>query len=164
MARRSRAREVALQLLFQRDLNPTPVPRAAVERFAHDRLLGDKEMAAYCLGLYDGTLARQVDIDAKLSATATNWRLSRMHPADRNVLRMAAYELLYDPEPQPLQVVIHEAIELARRFGSADSPGFVNGVLDKIARTRDAESGMGNPDPPGTPPQVEEASPPESTS
>src|SRR2546423_5597174 len=116
MARRSRAREVALQLLFQRDQNPTPVPRPAIERFARDRLLGDTDMTAYCLALYDGTLAHQAEIDPKLTATATNWRLSRMHPADRNVLRLATYELLYDPTPQPFEVVINEAIELARRF------------------------------------------------
>lgn len=136
MVRRSRAREVALQLLFQRDLNPTPVPRPAIERFVRERLLQDKEMVAYCLGLYDGTLARQAEIDPQLTATATNWRLSRMMPADRNVLRLATYELLYDPERQPIEVVIHEAIELARRFGSAESPKFVNGILDKVAKLR----------------------------
>jgi transcription antitermination protein NusB len=138
MARRSRAREVALQLLFQRDQNPTPVPRPAVEQFTRERLLDDSEMVSYCLGLYDGTLAHQAQIDPKLTATATNWRLSRMHPADRNVLRMATYELLFDPNPQPLQVVIDEAIELARRFGSADSPAFVNGVLDRVAKAKEA--------------------------
>lgn len=136
MARRSRAREVTLQLLFQRDQNSTPVPRPAIEQFARDRLLGDAEMAAYCLALYDGTLARQTEIDPILTATATNWRLSRMHPADRNVLRLAAYELLFDPAAQPLEVVLNEAIELARRFGSADSAKFVNGVLDKVAQQK----------------------------
>src|SRR5690242_9074501 len=140
MARRSRAREVTLQLLFQQDQNPTPVPRAAIEQFAQGRLLGDREMTRYCLGLFDGTLAHQPEIDAKLTATATNWRLSRMQPTDRSVLRMANYELPSDPAPQPLQVVINEAIELARRFGSADSPGFVNGVLDRIAKGRSAEA------------------------
>lgn len=139
MARRSRAREVALQLLFQRDLNSTPVPRPALEQFASERLRGDPAMTTYCLSLYDGTLAHQAEIDPAITATATNWRLSRMHPADRNVLRMAAYELLFDPQPQPLEVVINEAIELSRRFGSADSPGFVNGVLDKIAKSRQPE-------------------------
>ena len=138
MARRSRAREVALQLLFQHDQNSTPVPRAAIEQFARDRLLGHDGLVAYCLALYDGTLARQPEIDPRLAETTTNWRLSRMHPSDRNVLRMAAYELLFDPAPQPLQVVIDEAIELARRFGSADSPAFVNGVLDRIAKAREA--------------------------
>ena len=136
MARRSRAREVALQLLFQRDQNSTPAPRAAIEKFARDRLLGDAEMTAYCLGLYDGTLAHQTEIDPKLTEAATNWRLSRMHPADRNVLRMATYELHFDAIPQPLEVVINEAVELARRFGTADSPGFVNGVLDRVAKTK----------------------------
>lgn len=147
MARRSRAREVALQLLFQRDQNPTPVPRAAVERFARDRLLGDADMTAYCLALHDGTLAHQGAIDSTLTASATNWRLSRMQPADRSVLRMATYELLHDPNPQPLEVIIHEAIELARRFGSAESPGFINGVLDRVAKARNKERETGNEEP-----------------
>jgi N utilization substance protein B len=140
-ARRSRAREVALQLLFQWDQNPTPVPRAAIEQFARDRLLDDDAMSSYCLGLYDGTLLHRAEIDSTLSATATNWRLSRMQPADRNVLRMATFELLHDPNPQPLEVVIDEAIQLARRFGSAESPGFVNGVLDRVAKARNATGG-----------------------
>jgi transcription antitermination protein NusB len=152
MVRRSRAREVALQLLFQRDQNPTPVPRAAVERFARERLLGDAKMTTYCLALYDGTLAHQAEIDPKLTATATNWRLSRMHPADRNILRMAAYELLFDPSPQPLPVVIDEAIELARRFGSAESPGFVNGVLDRIAKMTSEKGKVQNEEPVTQPP------------
>jgi transcription antitermination protein NusB len=143
MARRSRAREVALQLLFQRDLNPTPMARALIEQFVHDRLLGDTEMSAYCLGLYDGTLAHQKDIDPKITETATNWRLSRMLPVDRNVLRMAAYELLFDSAKQPFEVIIHEANELSARFGSVESAKFVNGILDKIAKTRTNE-GEGN--------------------
>ena len=149
MARRSRAREVALQLLFQRDQNPTPVPRAAVERFVRDRLLGDAEMAAYCLALHDGTLAHQGAIDSMLTASATNWRLSRMQPADRSVLRLATYELLFDPRPSPLEVVLNEAVELARRFGSAESPAFVNGVLDRISRSRNDAS-----TPPAAPPET----------
>jgi N utilization substance protein B len=144
LTRRSRAREVALQLLFQRDQNPTPVPRGAVERFARDRLHGDAELTAYCLGLYDGVVAHQAEIDPRLTATAENWRLNRMLPVDRNVLRLGAYELLFDPAGQPVPVVIDEAIELARRFGSKDSPAFVNGILDKLARMRNAEFGMRN--------------------
>ena len=143
MARRSRAREVALQLLFQKDLNPTLVPRAAIEMFVRERLLGDVEMASYCLSLYDGTLLHQPTIDPQLTATATNWRLSRMLPVDRNILRLAAYELLYDPTKPPLEVVINEAIELATRFGSAESTKFVNGVLDKIAKNSEGARGKG---------------------
>jgi N utilization substance protein B len=136
LTRRSRAREVALQLLFQKDQNPTAVPREAIERFARDRLNDDVELAAYCLSLYDGVLKHQPEIDPKLSATAENWRLNRMLPVDRNVLRLGAYELLFDPAGQPVEVVIHEANELASRYGSKDSPKFVNGILDKVARTR----------------------------
>jgi N utilization substance protein B len=139
MVRRSRAREVVLQLLFQWDQNPTPVPRRAVERFARERLLGDAAMVAYCLALYDGVVAHKPRLDPLLTAAATNWRLSRMMPADRNVLRLGAYELHFDPNPPPLEVVLNEAIELSRRFGSADSPAFVNGVLDRIGKARTAD-------------------------
>ena len=136
MARRSRAREVVLQLLFQWDQNPTPVARPAVEQFARDRLLGDEEMVAYCLGLYDGVVKHRDDIDPILTKTATNWRLSRMLPVDRNVLRLGTYELLYEETSQPLEVVINEAVELSRRFGSEDSAAFVNGVLDKGSKMK----------------------------
>ena len=146
MARRSRAREVVLQLLFQWDQNPTAAPRAAVEQFARERLLGDAEMVAYALALFDGVRAHKDRIDPLLAQAAENWRLSRMMPVDRNVLRLGAYELHFDPDGQPLEVVINEAIELARRFGSADSPKFVNGVLDKIAKAH----GAGNAESPPT--------------
>lgn len=142
MVRRSRAREVVLQLLFQWDQNPAPVPRAAVERFAGERLLGDPELVAYALALLDGVVARKDEIDAKLAAAAINWRLSRMMPVDRNVLRLGAYELLFDPEPQPLEVVINEAVELSRRFGSEDSPAFVNGVLDRLGQVKKEKGRM----------------------
>jgi N utilization substance protein B len=138
LTRRSRAREVALQLLFQWDQNPVPVLRTAIERFARERLQDEPEVVGYCLGLYDGVVARKDEIDPRLTAAAENWRLSRMMPVDRNVLRLGAYELLFDPQPQPLEVVINEAIELARRYGSEDSSRFVNGVLDKIGQGRGA--------------------------
>jgi N utilization substance protein B len=129
MTRRSRAREVALQLLFQYDSNPT-VDRAAVERFAHDRLRAPA-LEAFCLGLYDGAVSRRAAIDERLAAAAENWRLPRMAAVDRNVLRLGAYEVLFTPDT-PLTVAIDEAIELARRYGAAGSPAFVNGVLDRI--------------------------------
>ncbi|HJT76396.1 MAG TPA: transcription antitermination factor NusB [Gemmataceae bacterium] len=131
MTRRSRAREVALQLLFQHDLNPA-VDRPAVEGFVRDRL-HEASLQPFCLALYDGTLAHLADIDAQLTAAAENWRLPRMAAVDRNVLRLGAYELLFTPDT-PASVVIDEAIELARRYGSGDSPGFVNGVLDRLRR------------------------------
>ena len=129
MTPRSRAREVALQLLFQRDHNPT-VERATIERFVHDRLR-KPESEAFCRGLYDGVLTHLAAIDERLSRAAENWRLTRMAGVDRNVLRLGAFELLFAREtPDP--VALDEAIELARRFGSAESAAFVNGVLDRL--------------------------------
>ena len=129
MTRRSRAREVALQLLFQRDLNQR-IDRTTLERFVHDRLR-DETLVSFCLSLYDGVIAQQSDIDRRLSEAAENWRLVRMAAVDRNVLRLGAYELLHTPETPP-SVAIDEAITLARRYGSADSSAFVNGILDRL--------------------------------
>jgi N utilization substance protein B len=120
---------VALQLLFQHDYNPG-LDRPALERFAHDRLR-DVSLEPFCLGLYDGTVNHLPEIDGRLGAAAENWRLQRMAAVDRNVLRLGAYELLHAPET-PASVAINEAIELARRYGSAESPAFVNGILDRL--------------------------------
>lgn len=136
LTRRSRAREVALQLLFQKDQNPAGMPRPAEERFARERLNNDAELAAFALALFDGTTKHRGEIDPKLSATAENWRLTRMTAVDRNVLRLGAYELLFEPSGQPVNVILDEAIELARRYGGKDSPAFVNGILDKVAKGR----------------------------
>lgn len=138
MFRRSRAREVALQLLFQLDQNKKPMPDLAVKAFATERIPRDPKSAAFCLELFAGVKAHREAIDAVLTATAENWRLTRMLPSDRNVLRLCAYELLHAPNAEPVPVLINEAIELARRFGTADSPGFVNGILDKVAAKRNA--------------------------
>ncbi len=131
MTRRSRAREVALQLLFQRDHNPG-VDRADVERFAKERLR-EPSLRTFCLALYDGVVTNLGEIDRRLAASAENWRLPRMAAVDRNVLRLGACELLFTPET-PAAVAFDEAIELARRYGSADSAAFVNGVLDRFRR------------------------------
>lgn len=129
MLRRSRAREVALQMLFQRDHNPG-VDREAIQRFIHNRL-HDDVLEPFCLSLYDGVVTNGKDIDIRLKASAENWRLHRMATVDRNVLRMGAFEILHTPET-PANVVLNEAIELARRYGAKDSPSFVNGVLDRL--------------------------------
>ena len=139
MARRSRAREVALQLLFQREHNPG-VARAEVERFATDRLR-DADLERFCLALFDGVEAQRAAIDEKLAAAAENWRLSRMPTVDRNLLRLGAFEMLHLGETPPA-VVLDEVIELARRFGTADSPAFVNGVLDRLRRDAAGSSGQ----------------------
>jgi N utilization substance protein B len=120
---------VALQLLFQRDFNPG-IDDDFVRQFASDRLR-DPELVQLCLGLYTGVAGRVEEIDRRLAGAAENWRLPRMAATDRNVLRLGAFELLFTPET-PHSVALNEAIELARRYGSADSAAFVNGVLDKL--------------------------------
>lgn len=137
MTRRSRAREVALQLLFQRDANPD-VPRPVIERFTRDRL-SNPEAEAFCLSLYDGVVRDLPAIDARVAAASENWKLHRMAASDRNVLRLGTYEIAHAAQPTPGPVALDEAIELARRYGSEDSPGFVNGVLDKVFRVYTAE-------------------------
>jgi N utilization substance protein B len=129
MTRRSRAREVALQLLFQRDHNPS-MDRPALERFVSDRLR-DPTLVPFSLSLYDGVVSHLADIDERLAKAAENWRLPRMAGVDRNSLRLGAFELLFVPET-PANVAFDEAIELARRYGTAESPAFVNGVLDRL--------------------------------
>jgi N utilization substance protein B len=131
MTRRRRAREVALQLLFERDHNPHPHP-PEIERFLRDRLR-DADLRQFCKSLFDGVVEHIADIDARLTGAADNWRLVRMATVDRNALRLGAFELLYCPATPPA-VAFDEAIELARRYGSADSPAFVNGVLDRLRK------------------------------
>jgi len=133
MTRRSRAREVALQLLFQRDLNPK-IDRPSLERFARERLR-EPALVTLCLSLYDGVVSHLADIDRKLGDTAANWRVARMAGVDRNVLRLGTYEMLHEPKT-PAAIAITEAIELARRYGSAESPAFVNGILDRLQPAR----------------------------
>jgi N utilization substance protein B len=144
MTRRSRAREIALQLLVWRDANPS-ASRPVVEQFVRDRLR-DPALGPFCLELYDAVVARLAEIDALLTTAAENWRLTRMAAVDRNVLRLGTAELLTAAADAPAAVVINEAIELARRYGSKDSPAFVNGVLDKVNRGRQQAAGSGPPD------------------
>ncbi|MFO0935659.1 MAG: transcription antitermination factor NusB [Gemmataceae bacterium] len=134
MTKRRKAREVALQLLFERDRNSTPMSPAMAATFARDRLVGERESAAFALDLANQVGIRRPEIDALLTATAQNWRLHRMTPVDRNVLRMAVYELRFANPVLPTAVAIDEAIELARRYGTTESPSFVNGILDQIAK------------------------------
>ena len=138
MTKRRKAREVALQLLFERDRNTSPMSPTMAEAFAKDRLVGEVESATFAISLANGVGEKRAEIDALLTATAQNWRLHRMTPVDRNVLRMAVYELRFAPALLPTAVAIDEAIELARRYGTADSPAFVNGILDQIAKSAPA--------------------------
>src|SRR5262245_30725027 len=131
LRKRSRAREVALQLMYLFDLNPA-VARADVERFVKDRL-DNADLEAFALTLYDGVRRNLGAIDTAIGKAAINWRIHRLAAVDRNALRVGAFEVLHLPQTPP-NVVLNETIELARRYGSADSPAFVNGVLDRIRK------------------------------
>ncbi|MFM7207437.1 MAG: transcription antitermination factor NusB [Planctomycetaceae bacterium] len=135
MSRRSRAREVALQSLYQGEVNAvSPADRT---RFHRGRLRS-AELVAFADALVDGVRGHQAEIDAMLDARSVNWRLSRMAATDRAVLRLAAFELLHTETPGP--VVVDEAIDLARRYGSQESPTFVAGILGGILGDRGGRS------------------------
>lgn len=128
MSRRSRARAIALQVLFQDDLNPGHNP-AETDAFLQRRLRSG-ELTEFARSLVAGVRRNRQELDGLLGKTADNWGLERMAATDRNVLRLGAFELLYTDTPGP--VVIDEAIDLAKRYGSAHSSQFVNGILDKL--------------------------------
>ncbi len=128
MTRRSKAREVALQMLYQRDLNPD-VDIYTVRQMVRQQL-SDDDLHNFSWRLFVGVLECRPALDAAIQMVAENWTLSRMAPTDRNVLRLGAFELLYSDTPH--RVVIDEAIELARKFGTVQSPQFVNGILDQL--------------------------------
>ncbi len=128
MARRSRAREAALQLLFQEDLNPG-VSEAAEMDFLF-RKLNSTDLVAFARSLLDGVRRNRAELDQLLEQAAENWSLARMAATDRNVLRLGAYEILYSDTPG--RVAINEAVELAKRFGTSHSAQFVNGILDRL--------------------------------
>jgi N utilization substance protein B len=135
MSRRSRAREVALQILFEDEVNP----RATVEAtkgFVSGRL-NSPDLEEFCLSLILGVRRNQTELDALLAKTADNWSLARMAATDRNVLRLGAYEILYTETPD--RAAINEAVELAKRFGSAQSAQFVNGILDKFLHRKEVQ-------------------------
>ena len=128
MARRTRAREVVLQVLYQDDLNPQHKPSDDV-RFVSGRLQG-AELVAFANSLISGVRRKREELDSVLSQTADHWSLERMAATDRNVLRLGAFEILFSDTPD--RVAINEAVELAKRFGSRQSAQFVNGILDRL--------------------------------
>ena len=129
MARRSKAREVAVQMLYQVDLNPS-VELQTVRHMVDEALEDDEELQEFAWRLFVGVMEVRPMLDERIQGVAENWSLKRMAPTDRNVLRLGAFELISTNTPH--RVVLDEAIELARVFGSAQSAQFVNGVLDKL--------------------------------
>ena len=131
-----RARERALQVLFQMEKTGDDW-RESLEQFWRDRPTA-KAARAYATALVGGTVENMDRIDAAISKVADNWSLARIGGVERNILRIATHELLFMPDVPP-KVAINEAVEVAKKFGSEDSGGFVNGILDAVRKL--AESG-----------------------
>lgn len=129
MRKRSKAREYALQMLYQMDIRHALAPQI-VEEFwrAHEPTGEVKEFANQ---LFSGTAAHLPQIDPVITRHADNWDLKRMAVIDRNILRLGVFELLYVDDAPP-KVCINEAIELAKRFGDTETSKFINGILDAI--------------------------------
>lgn len=141
MGARSSGREAALQMLFAVEAasaSPTQVLRDFWREFP-----GDAEGRPYSESLVQGVVEERSGLDERITRASEHWRLSRMTRVDRNVLRLGTWELLHEAET-PRAVILDEAVELAKRFGTEDSGAFVNGVLGRVAddcgRAREPES------------------------
>ncbi len=148
MRKRTRSREFALQILYQIDISHSSA-EDVLEDFWKDRtdlaLLNkekealeadkkDADVRGYAELIVLGTLQKLDAIDQMIERFAEHWDIKRMAYVDRNILRLSTYEILHVDEI-PVKVAINEAVELAKRYGEADSSKFVNGILDKIAKT-----------------------------
>lgn len=131
MGNRHKAREFTLQLLFAIDFNSQNIERA-MQMFWTDLQVPD-DVREFSDELVVGVNEKMNEIDAVLGKYSENWSIDRMTGVDRNILRMAIFELLFRPEI-PKNVTINEAVEIGKKFGSEDSGAFVNGILDRIAR------------------------------
>jgi transcription antitermination protein NusB len=139
--KRRTAREMAVQMLYQSDLGGSPLPHIFSTFDLAEYLGGDlarqrrrvEDAFDYAQTLVRGTVDHREEIDAMIRGQADNWRLERMPAVDRNILRLAIYEMLYEQET-PKLVVVDEAIELAKKFGSEQSGRFVNGLLDGLLK------------------------------
>lgn len=134
MGRRRQAREIALQALYIADAAGTP-EGAAFASVIYGNKDADDKTRDFARDLVRGTLADKEKLDALIQAVAENWSLARMPLVDRNVLRLAAYELT-SLDGTPIGVIIDEAIEIVRKYSTEESTRFINGILDKLKDKR----------------------------
>lgn len=138
MKKRTRARELALQFLYQVDLRGRELLPEAKDFFRVEE--EDRTAREFAAQLVDGVIEHAEEIDTVIREVAENWEIARMAVIDRNVLRMATYELLHCPDIPP-KVAINEAIELGKRFSTQNSGKFINGILDKVKERREGAQG-----------------------
>jgi N utilization substance protein B len=132
MGSRRKSREFAMQMLYQWEICGYTPAQVQATFFANQR--ADADVESFARDLFDGAVVNIDQLDRLVREHAENWRLERMAAVDRNILRVALYELLHHPET-PAAAVINEALEIARRFSGEGSVEFVNGVLDGIRKT-----------------------------
>src|SRR6266542_967623 len=138
MGSRRKARECALQMLFAADFADA-VPEEVLKTYWAELDDSETEETAreFATRLASGTLAHVESLDERIRSRAEHWRISRMAIVDRNILRLAVYEFLYEPTPRT--VAINEALEIARRFSTYEATQFINGILDAIKRDLDEQ-------------------------
>ena len=144
MSKRRRARRIAVECLYQWDLGGLDID-AAVADYIPGRV-ADERIRREASALVTGTAARIADIDRRLGAVIRHWSEERLAAIDRTILRLGTYEILFR-EDVPAAAAINEAVELAKLLSSAESGGFVNGVLDEIRRLKETESAAGGAGP-----------------
>ena len=132
MGLRRESRELALQMLYALDSNPSESLLDVLQLFREDQPSLPDRVRQFAEGLVRGVHAERQVIDEAIKARSKNWALGRMPRVDLNIMRLATYELMFRTDI-PKKVSINEAIEIARRFGDKDSPAFVNGILDEVA-------------------------------
>ena len=131
MGARRKSRELALQMLFQHDLSGNE-PEMITSTF-DDLQKSKPNTREFAVKIFQGTVDHLQEIDEMIQRQADNWRLSRMAVVDRNIIRMSVYEFLHE-EDTPKLVIIDEAIEIAKKFGTQKSSQFINGILDGILK------------------------------
>ena len=134
---RRKGRELALQALYQIEITGDPSVNAVESFLRHFE--GNAKAKEFARRLVSGVVSQGSAIDQTIEQTTENWKLARLAKVDLVILRMATYELTFCPDI-PVAVSLDEAIELAKRFGSADSANFINGVLDQIAHVRNLKA------------------------
>jgi N utilization substance protein B len=143
MGSRRKARECALQMLFAADVAEMPADDVVRSYWAE---LGESDLddaaRGFATRLATGTLSNLELLDDRIRSRAEHWRISRMAVVDRNILRLAVYEFLYEPTPRT--VAINEALEIARRFSTYEATQFINGILDAIKRDLDEQQPQQN--------------------
>ncbi len=134
MGSRRAARELALQYLFGHEFQGKMTPAEWLRQYAEDFQI-DSEVAHFSQNLCDGVLKHKSEIDPVIQSHSAHWKISRMSLVDINILRVAVFEMHFSEKPLAPKIVINEAIDIAKLYGTIESGSFVNGIIDQIAKS-----------------------------